>query len=301
MKKIYFFFFLLAPNFFAFSQNILTGEQANALASGSNLVRTSALSKIPDYISFTEGNEIPLQQVIPYLQQHFKMNSEMGFNLLSTESDKLGFTHYRYQQTFNGIPLQGSMYIVHVKNGQVVSMNGMIFQSINNKASVTLSEQDALQYALNYVHASVYRWQLPEDEAMLKAMTKNANATWYPKGVLTYAPAAGTYSADNYQLTYCFDIFASQPFSRQYIYVDAQNGNVVFTLNRVQDNNPTHGTAITAYSGPKVIVTDSEGTNRFYLRDTLRGQGWSRRTFIIPQRTTQVLLIFRIATMYGIM
>ncbi|MFI5136118.1 MAG: hypothetical protein ACHQD9_09720, partial [Chitinophagales bacterium] len=113
----------------SFSQDIITASQANSIAPGSELVRTSRYSSVPDYIQFRKGNEISLQEVIPYLRQHFNLNTAMDFKLLSSEKDRLGFTHDRYQETCNGIPLQGSMYIVHSKNGKVISMNGMIFPS----------------------------------------------------------------------------------------------------------------------------------------------------------------------------
>ncbi|HYV94051.1 MAG TPA: M4 family metallopeptidase [Chitinophagales bacterium] len=256
----------------AYSQDVLTGSRANAIAPGSEMVRMSRFSDIPDFVRFRSGREITQQQVVPYLQQHFQMSTAMAFSLLSATPDQIGLTHYRYQQTFNGIPLQGTMYIVHVRNGKVVSMNGMIFSSITS-ATASLSETDALQNALHYVNASLYRWQIPGEESLLQMMTKNPEATWYPKGELTYAPDAGAYSAGTYKLTYRFDVYALEPLSRQYIFVDAQNGKVVYTKNRIQDNNPVEGTAHTGYSGIKTIIADGEAANKFYLRDSLRGNG----------------------------
>ncbi len=155
------------------------------------------------------------------------------------------------------------MYMVHVRNGKVATMNGMIFSSVTS-ATASISEGDALHNALAYVNATLYRWQIPGDEALIRMMTKNPEATWYPKGELTYAPDGGNYGAGNYKLTYRFDVYASQPLSRQYIFVDAQNGKVVFTQNRIQDNNPVAGTANTAYSGIKTIIADGEAANKFY-------------------------------------
>src|SRR5437870_945112 len=34
-----------------------------------------------------------------------------------TESDHLGYTHYRYHQLYKGIPVENSTYIMHVKAG----------------------------------------------------------------------------------------------------------------------------------------------------------------------------------------
>lgn len=272
LKKIPILFTILFTTLSSYSQEVLTGTRANAIAPGSEMVRMSRFSGIPDFIRFRSGSEITQQQVVPFLQQHFQMNPEMAFTLLNSTPDKNGFTHYRYQQTFNGIPLQGTMYLVHVKNGKVASMNGMIFSSVTS-VTASISESAALQKALELVNATLYRWQIPADESLVKMMTKNPEATWYPKGELTYAPDGGKYSAGNYKLTYRFDVYASQPLSRQYIFVDAQNGKVVLTQNRIRDNNPVAGTAHTAYSGIKTIIADGEAANKFYLRDSLRGDG----------------------------
>jgi Zn-dependent metalloprotease len=256
----------------AFSQNMLTGQKAMAIAPGSELLRTSRFAGVPDYIRFSGATKITTEQVVPYLQQYFKMNTGMSLKLLNVSGDKLGYTHYRYQQTMNGIPLQGTMYIVHTKDGIVTSMNGMIFPSIP-AAQPSMTETAALGKALQYVNATSYKWENEGEESLLKMMKKDANATWYPKGELNYAPEKGVYDANTFKLTYRFDIFASQPMSRQYVYVDAQSGEIVLAVSRIETNNPVQGTAVTAYSGTQTIVTDSEAVNKFYLRDTTRGNG----------------------------
>jgi Zn-dependent metalloprotease len=51
-------------------------------------------------------------------------NSELVLN--KTEQDRLGFTHYRYYQTYRSIPIENSMYRVHTKNGALKSLGGAI-------------------------------------------------------------------------------------------------------------------------------------------------------------------------------
>src|ERR1700733_1660493 len=115
MKKIYLFILIATLQSSSFAQEILSAEKSNELAPGSELVRTSKHSPVPDFIRFSSGNEISPQQLIPYLKKYFKMNSSFGFILLNTCTDKIGITHYRYQETLNSIPVEGTMYIVHVK------------------------------------------------------------------------------------------------------------------------------------------------------------------------------------------
>lgn len=273
MKKIYFFILLATIQSAAFAQEILTSGKANTIAPGSELVRLSTHSTVPDFIRFKIENEITQQQVIPYLKKYFKLSSSFGFLLLNTSTDKIGFSHYRYQETLNGIPVEGTMYIVHVKKGKVISMNGMIFPSVSGATTASLSENDALNSALQAMNGSLYRWQVPAEERQIKILSNNKNATWYPKGELMYAPENGNYSADKYALTYRFDVFALKPSSRKYLFVDAQSGKVIYSQQRIEDNNPVTGSAATVYSGVQKIGTDSEGVNRFLLHDTTRGGG----------------------------
>src|SRR6187399_1790389 len=48
------------------------------------------------------------------------LSDQSALVLKSTEKDNLGFVHYRFQQTYKGIPVNRSMYVVNTKNGKIV-------------------------------------------------------------------------------------------------------------------------------------------------------------------------------------
>ncbi len=250
----------------------ITGNDAQQLIRGAELIRTSDVSTVPTFIQFRKGSEVAIETFDNWFHVTFKINSALGMKLLSTETDKIGMQHYRYQETLNGFPMEGTMLIVHTKNNKVVSMNGMFFGAVSNVAAVaSLNESSALQVALRSMNAESYRWESQQDEAQLKLETGNPNATYYPHGELFCAPLNGNFQADNYRLAYRFDVYASSPLKRSYIFVDAANGAIVLEQNRILDVN-IQATAMTVYSGAKTMMTDSTA-GHYRLRETGRGNG----------------------------
>ncbi len=276
---------LLLSTFIGFAKEY-SGREANSLVKGAELVRLSEVTKIPQHVKFRNASEaIPFSQFENWIKTHYRVPQGTGFRLINVETDPLGFSHYRYQQTINNMPVEGSMYLLHVKNNTINSMNGLIFDNIIPSTAITFDTQNALNYALGYTNATTYRWQIPFWENQIRITQNNPNATWYPKGELVYAPANGRFQGNEFRLCYKFDIYAEVPFSRNYVFVDALTGQVIYTQNRIHHGNTT-GTAITAYSGVRTITTDSVGPTTYRLRETGRGQGVE--TYNLQQGTNYV-------------
>lgn len=178
-----------------------------------------------------------------------KLGDSNGLDLLHTSHDELGMTHYHYQQTYCGIPIEGAIYIVHAdKNERISSMNGILVPTSDDLfTQPQLNEAQAQQYALQSVAAQQYRE--------------------YSIIGLVYVPT----TANFLRLCYKFDIYAQTPLSRQYVFVDAINGDIILTLDRICTGN-ANGTANTKYSGTQSIITDSTSTS-YRLRETTRGNG----------------------------
>jgi len=286
MKKIiYILFALLSVTCIGVSAMEVTGNEAQRLIPGAQQIRISENTSVPEYIKFREGSEIPFNTFERWTNSHFTLPSASGFKLINTSADKLGYIHYRYRQTVNGIPVEGTMYIVHVKNNLITSMNGLLFDKMNASANARIAKPAALNYAISNMNAKTYRWQIPAWEQQIKQVNKDPSATWYPKGELVYAPQNGKYTAENYRLCYKFDIYAQEPLDREYVFVDAVSGQVIYKLNRIHDADAT-GTAVTAYSGNRTITTDSVSPNSFRLRETARGLGVE--TYNLEQGTNYI-------------
>ncbi len=83
---------------------------------------------------------------------------EKSLKVKKIEKDELGMTHVRFNQSVNGVNVEGSDIIVHFnKDNEVVSVNGRINQTISDAALDTtafLNSEDALKTAMSSVNAS---------------------------------------------------------------------------------------------------------------------------------------------------
>ena len=98
----------------------------------------------------------------------------------------------------------------------------------------------------------------------------DANASFYPKGELAIVQV-GDNSSTDFRLTWKFDVYAQEPMSRYYVFVDAQSGAIVKKESRICNAN-TNGTAVTVYRGSRAIVADSYN-GAYRLKETTRGLG----------------------------
>lgn len=84
-------------------------------------------------------------------------NPDKNLKVKSTEKDKLGMTHVRFNQTVNGLNVEGSEVIVHFnKNNEVISVNGRINETLADDAvdtTASVSSDEALKAAITSVQA----------------------------------------------------------------------------------------------------------------------------------------------------
>lgn len=205
---------------------------------------------------------------------------------LGLETDKLGFETHRFQQTVNDIPVEYGMMAVQTKDGKIVGQSGKwilkVPSGVEKKSNI--SEKNALQSALNFVGAEQYKWQNKDEEDFIKKESNDANASFAPKGELVYYSDPTDETLKDLKLAYKFDIYAEKPLSRQYVFVDAKNGEILGTDAIIHDIN-TPGTAATGYSGNRNIVADSYNGS-YRLRETGRNGGTSVETYNLKKGTS---------------
>ena len=157
----------------------------------------------------------------------------------------------------------------------------MFFQDAKPKNSFSLSESDALKSALADIHATTYKWEIPVEENHLKLETKNSAATYYPKGKLVIIQAERDVTSNDFRFAWQFDVYAQAPLSRDFVYVDAQDGSILRKDTRIHTADAP-STATTGYRGVQSIVSDSY-TGGYRLREAGRGNGI--RTFNLLKGT----------------
>lgn len=199
----------------------------------------------------------------------FGLTADDEMRLIKTETDAIGLTHYRYQQYHKGVLVFGAVYILHEKNNQLKTGNGMIVTNINKASNPSIQPKKAIETAIAKVSADEYAWQNKTLEADLKTAQKNSKATHYPTATLMFFAKN---SSPDFHLVYRVEVLATKPLKRMAIYVDAQNGTIYHTIDlMLRADKPTK--ADTRYNGIKTITVDSVAPTQYYLRETGRGSG----------------------------
>jgi bacillolysin len=181
----------------------------------------------------------------------------------TSETDQLGFTHQKFAQYYQGIRVEHADYTVHAKGGAIESISGD-FEKISKLSIIpSLGESAALTQALAHVGANKYMWQTTDADA----------AAFRPKGELVVVRDGRVSNVTGpLVLAWKFNVYAAQPISRAYIYVDARNGEVVLQDNIIKHAAAT-GTFATAYSGSRSFA-DGTTTGGYFLREgATRGLG----------------------------
>ena len=199
------------------------------------------------------------------------------------QQDELGYTHQWHAQYYRGVPVEYGTYVVHAHNQAIETINGEVIPVKNLKVTPALNEEAALQKALANIKATTYRWQIPTEEQWIKTVKSDVNATFYPKGELLITRDGKNSSL--VRLAYKFAIYAVKPASSDYVYVDAQTGEVLQKISIAQPSN-SPGTAATRYSQTRNITTDAF-SGGFRLRETGRGAGSTCGGSGAPYRNVQ--------------
>ena len=219
------------------------------------------------------------------------LNLPAGSEMIKTESAKLfsDFSDEKYQLYHNGIKVEFAKYILHYIKGNLVSMNGEMYDTDNVNTQPDVSESVALQKAIKYLGA----------KTLMTGTEHGKEIGYQPKGELVLIPVEASNGKYRLLLSYKFDIFSAEPFLRSHVYVDAKSGAIVLndpimkhagenahgkelsSIPSIGAENRTKqdfasffvaGTAQTKYSGSKSIETTLLN-NKYVLKDNTRGGG----------------------------
>jgi bacillolysin len=147
---------------------------------------------------------------------------EKNLKVKNVQKDELGMTHVRFDQSINGVKVEGAEVIVHFnENNEIASVNGRVNQTITDAAvdtTATLSSDTALKKALSAVNA-------PEE------------LTYEPTSELVVYPFEGE-NVTAYKVNVNF--MGEEP-GNWFVFVDAKTGEVVDKVNGLMhaDENKT--------------------------------------------------------------
>lgn len=255
-----------------------------------------------DLITFNTGLSAKAMDVPELLKKSLALDSKS--TLVSIKSDldpSSSFVDEKFQLYYDGIKVQYVVYTLHSQHGKMESVSGNIFPFSDVTTKPTISATAALNSALKHTNAQKYMW---EEAEYVKENSYNK-----PEGELVLIPIEQNDGSFKLLLAYKMDIYAVQPLSREYVYVDALDGKILMTdaiikhtsnfyadkvthQNEGSSENPSvdqvklalvSGTAATRYSGSQNISTTLVGSN-YTLRDSSRGSGVF--TYNLKKKTT---------------
>lgn len=212
-----------------------------------------------EWMRFLDNIKINPQTFFSDLKDAFELSNDDQMRIIKTKKDEIGFTNFRYQQYYKNLPVVYGEYIVHQQpDGYVRNANGRLITGLNIGNTPTVAEKQALDIALNFVHASKYLWQNNDLEKDLKRQLKDDNATYFPKGELVYAPNNfnATFKPSDYRLTWHFKVYTDDPkVVSKNVYVDALTGKVIH--NTDLSMNCSTGSGASAYNGNLSVYTQN--------------------------------------------
>ncbi|MFM6975644.1 MAG: M4 family metallopeptidase, partial [Sphingobacteriaceae bacterium] len=135
-----------------------------------------------------------------------------------------------YDQYFKGVRVDGGQI-------RIVKQKGKLKYALQDYEEITtinitpkLSKEAAINSAMKKIGARKYAWQEPQREKSLKERKKDPNSSYYPKPELVILSETG-------QLAYKMEIFATNPWTREEVFVDAQTGAIAKKYDLLSDDN----------------------------------------------------------------
>jgi Zn-dependent metalloprotease len=197
-----------------------------------------------------------------WLSQQLQLRSGTDqFQPGATTSASASLTVQKLQQYYQGYKVEHGSVRVIAAASQVASMQVEFYAVDNLSTAVSLSEAAALQKATDHIGARKYVWQ---------GYTGSNPEFRQPQGELVIVEDV-LHKQGGLRLAWKFDVYADEPLSRNYVYVDAATGQVVF-LDAIIKHANAVGTGDSRYSGRVNITTDNTGTG-YRMRETRNGHG----------------------------
>jgi len=234
-------------------------------------VRLDKNQTSPVEIRFQDDQNISVSSFFEQYRTAFSWSNENEAILYKQLNDNLGQTHHRYKQYYKGIELAEVQYLVHEAEGSVTYAHGKLIHGLNLDVAPVLSEEQALQKALDHIGAKKYMWENKKNITILKYLQNDREVSFYPKGEIKISSGLKKQDAQNFKLVYRFDIFAEQPMSRNYVDVDAKTGEIVGVIPRMYSDD-VQGRGTTLYNGDVDIIVADENFDNCIGRGLLRRQ-----------------------------
>lgn len=171
---------------------------------------------------------------------------------IDEQTSKQGRVHARYQQTWNGVPVEGSNLLLHTENHILQALNGELVYGLQSNSSPAISEQMALQLFLNTSGQS----SKPIGQQLQKMGTDGLISAPSSKGQLVYHYSQNT--TPEYRLAWKFNLMIAETYDVRVVYLDANTGVELAQHSKTKCNFQP-GTGNTSYYGQQPISCKHKG------------------------------------------
>ena len=221
------------------------------------------------------------------LKQHLQLKSYDLLKPVGHTKHINGIQVARYQQYYKQIKVEHGKYNALAKADRLSALSGEFYEIKDIDITPSISEGQALESAKKYIGASEYVWEYVE--SLWRGMFAPEIAEQINQAYGEYLPAGELVIVDDYStpevdldLAWKFNIYANEPLSRDWVYINAHDGRIMLKDAIIKHANAS---VATRYSGTKNIETTfMEGTNPnqvdypggvdyYLLLDQTRGNG----------------------------
>jgi len=221
----------------------------------------------PGWMRFRANANVDPATFFDRYSRLLELSPDTRMRLVSTSPDAGGETHYRFQQYFRDVEVEGAEYIIHARDRRAVSANGVLehrFQPATTQPGVT--EAQALAVVQSYMETSTF---LPSDNlvAAVESPATQTPAPFQLRGVLVFTDDPNAPSQR--LLAWRFNAYV-QPLGRsRRVYVNASTPAVIKALPLVPECFSTTGP--TSFRGTQPFNTGRRNVpatgDRFVLLD----------------------------------
>ncbi len=177
------------------------------------------------------NEKVKKEDIIHSLIEKKILNSEESLHLIDVK-EKNNISHYYYQQFFSTYPIDGAYFVCHTKQNNVVATSNNIVSTEDLPVSTpSVSKEEAINIAIEHLGANVYAWEDEAYERMIQNAKNNPHFSFYPQPQLLYYRAN---HLDQYQLVYYLEISSLKPTGWDYLYIDANSGQIIHHIDKMQ-------------------------------------------------------------------
>jgi Zn-dependent metalloprotease len=159
--------------------------------------------------------------------------------LINSHEDNLSFyKHYKFQQLYKGVPVEGAGCIEHFDpQGNLIFTNAKHAIDIQEDVIPTYNSQQIVDILLDQLpNSNHYAWEHPLWEQEIQADQQDSSASWFPKAKLMLAidevkDMYGDIDGSRYKLVYEISVTTLNPNKKTTVYyVNAHDGTIFKTF-----------------------------------------------------------------------